>query len=81
MILPQACPWKDHFFTIEADVGKEGQIKYALYGDTRGDWMVHSVPVTASSFDNRAPLPGKAVVVVVVVVLLLFRVVVCFGLL
>jgi len=59
VITMKACPWKEHLFSIEKDFQKEGQIKYAIFQDQRGDWMIASVPLNIGSFDNRAPFPVK----------------------
>jgi uncharacterized UPF0160 family protein len=58
LVTMQGCPWKEHLFDIEQEIGIEGKIMYAITQDTRGDWMVQSVPVNIGSFDNRAPFPA-----------------------
>lgn len=54
MILEQACPWKDHFFTLEpTDAG----VLYALFADSGGSWRIQAVPEHATSFSSRKALP------------------------
>lgn len=62
MILPQACPWKDHLFDLEAIASTSGsgptqEVLYALYADMGGSWRIQSVPVNPTSFDSRKKLP------------------------
>lgn len=58
MILTKSCPWKEHLFSVEEEFKREGEIKYVVFQDTRGDYMMQSAPLSPSSFDNRAPFPG-----------------------
>ena len=38
------CPWKDHLFSLEQELGIKGQILYLLYEDASGQWRVQCVP-------------------------------------
>jgi len=57
-VLPRACPWKEHLFELEKELGIQGRTQYMLFSaDGAGDWRIQSVPLLEDSFDNRAPLP------------------------
>lgn len=50
------CPWKDHFFELESEMGlSETPIKFVLFNST-DSWRVQSVSVTPTSFVLRQPL-------------------------
>jgi len=51
------CPWKDHLFTLEEDLGIKGQILYLLYADDAGKWRIQCVPEELGTFTNRKSLP------------------------
>jgi len=57
LVLPQACPWKDHIFDIEEELAINGvtvPTLYVLFEDTTGgSWRVQCVPENAASFTNR----------------------------
>eukprot|EP00795_Rhopilema_esculentum_P012606 gene12606-3310_t len=53
------CPWKDHLFEIEKELGMENKIKYVLFTDQNGKWRVQCVPIGLSSFENRLSLPEE----------------------
>jgi len=53
------CPWKDHLFSLEEELGIEGQILYLLYEDLSGQWRIQCVPQELGSFNNRKSLPEK----------------------
>ncbi|KAJ6259942.1 hypothetical protein Dda_5586 [Drechslerella dactyloides] len=53
-----SCPWKEHLFAVEEELGVAGQILYALYSDGKG-WRIQAVPVSKDSFENRKGLPEK----------------------
>jgi len=55
----QFCPWKDHLFVIEKELGIVGQIELALFADNSGAWRIQSVPIEGRDFDNRRPLPKE----------------------
>ncbi|XP_071099258.1 MYG1 exonuclease-like [Haliotis cracherodii] len=46
-------PWKDHLFSLEAELGVSPPIKYILYTDQNGAWRIQCVPVRVGSFENR----------------------------
>ncbi|XP_005111711.1 MYG1 exonuclease [Aplysia californica] len=50
------CPWKDHLFTLEAELKVTPPILYALFTDTHGNWRVQCVSVSMGSFENRLSL-------------------------
>jgi len=50
------CPWKEHLFNIEEDLGIEGAIKFVLYADNSGKWRVQTVPDQVGSFGFRVGL-------------------------
>ncbi|ANB14520.1 hypothetical protein AWJ20_2115 [Sugiyamaella lignohabitans] len=49
-------PWKEHLYTIEKELGKEGEVLYVLYSDGKG-WRIQAVAQSSSSFTSRKPLP------------------------
>uniref|UniRef100_A0A914Q4Q9 Uncharacterized protein n=1 Tax=Panagrolaimus davidi TaxID=227884 RepID=A0A914Q4Q9_9BILA len=53
------CPWKEHFFNIEAEKSLQGEnISYVCYPDNNKNWRIQAIPVDAfSAFSNRCPLP------------------------
>ncbi|CAB3398488.1 unnamed protein product [Caenorhabditis bovis] len=54
------CPWKEHFFDIEADNNLIGErITYILFQDTTNhSWRVQAIPTDKNAaFENRLPLP------------------------
>jgi len=51
------CPWKEHLFNIEKQMGIEGQILYVLYMNKETDHRIQCVPVSSTSFTNRQSLP------------------------
>jgi len=50
------CPWKDHLFTLEQELGLGPAILYCLYADQNGNWRVQCVPESLGSFANRLSL-------------------------
>ncbi|XP_019410586.1 PREDICTED: UPF0160 protein MYG1, mitochondrial [Crocodylus porosus] len=57
LVLPSgSCPWKEHLFSLEADLAVETPIKFVLYSDQNGQWRVQSVPAAPHSFNSRLPL-------------------------
>ncbi|XP_062504308.1 MYG1 exonuclease-like isoform X1 [Corticium candelabrum] len=50
------CPWKEHLYDLEDEMGIEGIIKFALFGDSNGAWRVQCVPEKSQSFSNRLSL-------------------------
>lgn len=53
------CPWKEHLFALEKELGITGEIQLALFADNSGAWRVQSVPIEGRDFDNRRPLPKE----------------------
>ena len=51
------CPWKDHIFEIEQELGLEKSIKFVLYSDQSGKWRIQCVNIRPGSFHSRVPLP------------------------
>ncbi|XP_063300892.1 MYG1 exonuclease [Pelobates fuscus] len=51
------CPWKEHLFTLEKEMGLEKQIKYVLYPDQSAQWRIQCVPLGPNTFQNRLSLP------------------------
>ena len=49
----QFCPWKDHLFDIEEELGIKNQIQFVLFPDNLGSWRVTTVPVEPGSFKFR----------------------------
>jgi len=60
IVLQQACPWKEHLYTIEEEEGVDPLIKFCLYEQSGGGgWRVQAVSKTAGGFENRKSLPWK----------------------
>ncbi|SCU78228.1 LADA_0A04544g1_1 [Lachancea dasiensis] len=57
IVLKQFCPWKEHLYTIERELGLENEIQFVLFEDSSGKWRVSTVPVSATSFKFRQGLP------------------------
>lgn len=53
IVLRESCPWKDHLFILEEEMGLSGQIKFAIYEDSNGSWRVQGVPIQPGSFICR----------------------------
>ncbi|PRW61099.1 UPF0160 -like [Chlorella sorokiniana] len=59
MKLNTFCPWKEHLYDLEAEMGISGQILYCLYEDDREKkWRIQAVGVAPGSFDSRKALPA-----------------------
>jgi len=58
IVFNKCCPWKDHLFELEVQLGITSPIIYALYEDTGGSWRVQAVPLNPNSFDSRKKLPS-----------------------
>jgi uncharacterized UPF0160 family protein len=59
IVFDTSCPWKDHLFELEEQLGITNPIIYALYQDTGGSWRVQAVPLNPNSFDSRKKLPSE----------------------
>lgn len=53
MELKARCPWKDHLFSLEEELGIVGKIKFVIFYDTTDSWRVQGVPVQPDSFVCR----------------------------
>ncbi|XP_058869378.1 MYG1 exonuclease [Acipenser ruthenus] len=51
------CPWKEHLFNLEQELGIEPTVKFVLYPDQSGQWRVQCVPAGPHTFQNRLSLP------------------------
>jgi uncharacterized UPF0160 family protein len=54
--LSSFCPWEEHFFFLEKEMGIEPTIKYVLFTDKNGSWRVRAVPLSKGNFLLRIPL-------------------------
>lgn len=50
------CPWKEHLFSLEKELGVNPPIKFVLYTDQNGQWRVQCVPAGLHTFQNRLSL-------------------------
>lgn len=58
MKLNSYCPWKEHLYQLEEELGIAGQVKYVLYEDEREKkWRIQAVGVAPGSFESRKALP------------------------
>ncbi|SCW04309.1 LAFE_0H10704g1_1 [Lachancea fermentati] len=55
--LQQFCPWKEHLYEVEKELGIAGQILFVLFEDSSGKWRVSTVPISSTSFKFRQGLP------------------------
>lgn len=53
MELKTRCPWKDHLFDLEEEMGIVGKIKFVVFYDTTDSWRVQGVPIQPDSFVCR----------------------------
>eukprot|EP01059_Diplonema_ambulator_P033188 TRINITY_DN681_c0_g1_i2.p1 TRINITY_DN681_c0_g1~~TRINITY_DN681_c0_g1_i2.p1 ORF type:complete len:335 (+),score=124.78 TRINITY_DN681_c0_g1_i2:38-1042(+) len=53
------CPWQEHLFGVEKNLGIEGELLYALFPDMKQGWRVRAIGVEGSAFGQRKPLPWK----------------------
>mmetsp|Transcript_6783 Transcript_6783/g.25058 ORF Transcript_6783/g.25058 Transcript_6783/m.25058 type:complete len:365 (+) Transcript_6783:319-1413(+) len=58
MQLSQFCPWKEHLYELEEELGIPGKLKYCIFQDSKGSFRVQAVSVTAQSFESRKALPA-----------------------
>jgi uncharacterized UPF0160 family protein len=58
LLLPMACPWKDHLFELEKEENSADPILYVIYPDSGGSYRIQAVPVSPNSFDSRKKLPA-----------------------
>ncbi|KAK9869217.1 hypothetical protein WA026_002967 [Henosepilachna vigintioctopunctata] len=52
-VLEERCPWKDHIYNIEEELGIQGLIKFVIFHDMGGSWRVQGVPIQPDSFVCR----------------------------
>lgn len=58
MKLNSYCPWKEHLYQLEEELGISGEVKYVLYEDEREKkWRIQAVGVAPGSFESRKALP------------------------
>ncbi|XP_028577359.2 MYG1 exonuclease [Podarcis muralis] len=57
LVLAQGgCPWKEHLFNLEQELGVKKPLKFVLYTDLGGQWRVQCVPAGLHTFQNRLSL-------------------------
>lgn len=57
VLLSQFCPWKEHLFEVEKQMGITDEIQFVLFEDSSGAWRVSTVPISANSYKFRKGLP------------------------
>lgn len=59
MELSQFCPWKEHYFLLEEEMGTDlnPKIDFVVFEDSNGSWRIQAMPITPNSFELRKPLP------------------------
>lgn len=57
ILLDQFCPWKEHLYEVEKEMGSEGEILFVLFRDSTDKWRVSTVSLTSTSFKFRKGLP------------------------
>lgn len=57
--LKQVCPWKQHLYDLEKDLGIDGVLKYCICQNSPTDYRVICVPVSANSYVCRKFLPKE----------------------
>lgn len=54
------CPWKEHLFALESELGVTTPLLYVLYEDEREHkWRIQCVPPAPTSFDQRKSMPQE----------------------
>ncbi|XP_056646615.1 MYG1 protein [Diorhabda sublineata] len=53
ILIGERCPWKDHLFALEEEMGIVGEIKFVIFNDVGGSWRVQAVPIQPDSFICR----------------------------
>ncbi|EDO18446.1 hypothetical protein Kpol_1032p40 [Vanderwaltozyma polyspora DSM 70294] len=59
ILFDQFCPWKEHLYAVEKELGIENQIQFVLFQDSGKTWRVSTVPVSSTSFEFRKGLPEE----------------------
>jgi uncharacterized UPF0160 family protein len=55
------CPWKEHLYQLEQELGIEGQVLFCLYEDDREKkWRIQAVSKAPGSFENRRSIGQEA---------------------
>lgn len=57
VVLERFCPWKEHLYDVERELGLVGEVLFVLFADSSGSWRVSTVPQSATSFRFRHGLP------------------------
>lgn len=58
MKLNTFCPWKEHLYELEVEMGIQGAVLYCLYEDDREKkWRIQAVGAAPGSFESRKALP------------------------
>jgi len=59
MRLDTVCPWKEHLYDLENEMGLAKPVLFCLFEDTREKkWRIQAVSVSSSSFANRLSMPS-----------------------
>ncbi|KAJ9446839.1 UPF0160 protein [Diplonema papillatum] len=58
VVFHQFCPWAEHLFQVEKEIGVEGKLLYVLF-PSDGAWRVRAIGVEGSTFGMRKALPWK----------------------
>jgi uncharacterized UPF0160 family protein len=53
--LGQFCPWKEHLYELEKELGKEDKALYMLFMDSRGGWRIQCVGVEGQALKKNFP--------------------------
>lgn len=60
VVLDSFCPWKEHLFIIENELGiDKKELLYVVYTDSGKSSRVQAIPINPNSFTSRNPLPEK----------------------
>jgi len=52
--LDKSCPWKEHLFAVEEELGIKDALKFVIYKDSNdGSYRVQTIPVSLGSFSFR----------------------------
>lgn len=51
--LKKRCPWKEHLFSIEEELGIVGELKFVIFQDSSDSWRVQGIPLQPDSFICR----------------------------
>jgi len=60
VVLDSYCPWKEHLFIIENELGiDKKELLYVIYTDSGKSSRVQAIPINPNSFTSRNPLPEE----------------------